>query len=138
MPRLIDSLNDRDAAVRVDAARALAKVGSPAASAVATLMEKLTDDGNGALSSSSAAALAKIGVEAVPVLISALDHPKARVRCLAAHSLGDIGVAARAAVPKLADGLHDESAEVRLAAALALGESRSEAPSLPGAWADLQ
>src|SRR5687767_11014540 len=57
------------------------------------------------LRGSAAAALAKMGKEAVPVLVDALKDNDANIRGHAAHALGQIGPPARDAVPALVQAL---------------------------------
>ena len=76
---------------------------------------------------SAAAALGRIGPEAVPALIAALKDENEHVRESAADVLGDIGPEAKAAVPALIEALKDKDEGVRWRAARALGDIRSEA-----------
>src|SRR5206468_1700770 len=57
---------------------------------------------------------------AIPNLIDALNNSDARVRRVAAESLGKVGPAASAAVPALRRALGDEDNEVRVQASDAL------------------
>jgi CubicO group peptidase (beta-lactamase class C family) len=70
----------------------------------------------------SAIALGKMGGEAVPSLVRALEDQHAIVRAGAALALGKIGPNAKGAVPSLMNLLKDKSPAVREKAAGALGE----------------
>lgn len=102
---LMAALDDADCDVRIGAALALGELG--AAEAAPALVAQLAS-WNGLLSRCAAAALEKIGREAVPALIEALEHPKSQVRMWAARALGRIG--STAAVESLCQVyLYDQS-----------------------------
>lgn len=69
-----------------------------------------------------AAALAKIGVDAIPALVSALDDPDASARTAAGHALALMGPKAADAVPALIVHLSDADENVRRTVARALGQ----------------
>lgn len=79
--------------------------------------------------SAAAAALAKMGLQAVPALIQVVRYDLLEdVRIAAANVLGDIGPEAKGAVPALIQAIgDDEDSGVRFAAAYALGRMGSEA-----------
>lgn len=84
------------------------------------------------LSETAADSLARIGNQALPVLISALNDPDAMVRNNAAKGLARLGEAAQQAVPALTAALSDEDYRVRLNAARALGQiGPGAAPAIP-------
>ncbi len=85
---LIAILDDADCDVRISAAMALGELR--AAKAAPALVAQLSS-WNGLLSRCAADALEKIGEEAVPVLVKALEHTKSQVRMWAARALGRIG-----------------------------------------------
>ena len=102
---LVDRLDDADCDVRISAAMALGELR--AAEAAAALVGQL-ESWSGLLSRCAADALEKIGQEAVPALVKALEHPKSQVRMWAARALGHIG--STAAVEALCQVyLYDES-----------------------------
>jgi len=84
------------------------------------------------ISETAADSLARIGTQALPVLISALRDPDPIVRGNAAKGLARLGEAAQQAVPALTAALADEDDKVRLAAARALGQiGPAAAPAIP-------
>jgi len=85
---LIAILDNTDCDVRISAAMALGELR--AAKAAPALVAQLSS-WNGLLSRCAADALEKIGKEAVPALVKALEHPKSQVRMWAARALGRIG-----------------------------------------------
>lgn len=66
--------------------------------------------------------LGRLGREAVPLLLQALEHADAYVRREATASLGKLGQAAADAVPALSGALRDPDTKVRMGAATALGQ----------------
>jgi HEAT repeat protein len=110
-------LDDRNADVRVVAARALGAIGSPAA--VEPMLAALTRHGLPA--HLVAYALSRIGADAVPALQTALGQDEPAVRATALRALGLIG--AIGSVPAITDVLRQEpDQEVRLAAVTTLGK----------------
>lgn len=85
---------------------------------IARLVEELKYDDRD-VSQPAARELVRVGVPAVPVLITLLSHPDAAVRAKAAEVLGRIGDV-RAVEPLIA-ALQDEDARVLIPAAEALG-----------------
>ena len=75
----------------------------------------------------AADALARIGTQAVPALVDALQDPKPRVRELAALALARMGPEAETSVPELIMALQDSDLEVQRSAARALGQIGPEA-----------
>ena len=64
---------------------------------------------------------------AVPLLVEALKHKKAGVRCFAAVALGQVGPGARDALPALAEAARDKEANVQDAATEAMKKIDPEA-----------
>ncbi|TXR56423.1 HEAT repeat domain-containing protein [Quadrisphaera setariae] len=133
---LADLLHDRDAEVRLVAARALGRAGAPGAvgvldddataRAARALLGALAGERPAAPPDVVARSLLLLGAPAAEALRAALADPAARVRLTAAEVLGRLG--ASAASRDLEDlVLRDPSDEVRARAATALG--RIGAPS---------
>jgi len=102
---LMAALNDADSDVRTCAAMALGELR--AVKAAPALVAHLAS-WSGLLTRCAADALEKIGEEAVPALVKALEHPKSQVRMWAARALGRIG--STAAIESLCQVyLYDES-----------------------------
>lgn len=115
---LMAALDDAECDVRIGAALALGELG--AAEAAPALVAQLAS-WNGLLSRCAAAALEKIGQEAAPALVEALEHPKSQVRMWAARALRCTG--SMAAVESLCRVyLYDESYLARHYAEEALRE----------------
>lgn len=119
IPRLLELLDNADPDVRCWAAWALANTGSSqAVTPLVTALEDIDDDvrtcaamalgelraaqaapalvaqlqsSSGLLTRCAADALEKIGEEAVPALVQALEHPNNQVRIWATRALGRIG-----------------------------------------------
>lgn len=70
----------------------------------------------------AADALGRIGEQAIPGLIAALDSPQAEVRLEASHALALMGTKASPAVAALVKRLDDADEDVRRNAARALGQ----------------
>ena len=117
MPALIKSLQDRDEAVRLNAAYTLGIIGEPAISALSKSLRDRSENTR----LHAAYALGAIGSSAVPMLIDALHDVSWGCRASAAKALGDIGRPACEAVPALSQALRDKSNWVRRHAAEALG-----------------
>src|SRR5262249_24313159 len=120
---LVESLKDREAFVRAEAASILAEMRAKADAAVPALIAALADP-IGFVRSDAAKRLGKIGPKAkpaVPALVNLLKDPDEGVRWTAAHALGDIGSEAKAAVPALLRLEGDPFFEVRGMAPYAIG-----------------
>ena len=154
---LVMALKHKDPAVAYEAVEALGEIGDPAA--VGPLIDALYGDKYSGIRWKAAEALTRIGKEAVPYLVGALENPDEDVRWKAAIALGEIGderaidplirllgdedrfVRSRAAyalgimgepvIGPLADALNDENADLRWGAVMALG--RIQADSATGA-----
>jgi hypothetical protein len=115
---LCDHLKDPDPDVRVVAARALGRIGDPAAAR--PLLAGVAGRRRSVPAHLAAHALAGIGTAGQPALEAALDDPQERVRAVAAEVLGLIG-AIGAAGRVEATLRADRSTEVRIRAARTLG-----------------
>jgi HEAT repeat protein len=133
VPKLVESLRDKDAFVRCEAAEDLGQVGRSARDALPALRLALADS-DAHVRVSAALALARIDKEdrqAVPALLAALEHKDEEVRTRAAGALAELAPRAGAAVPALLAALSgDADATVRATAALALGRVATEAADL--------
>ena len=130
-PVLRRALEDQDAMVAGDAARALGALGTRASASVDALVSTLSHE-NPYVRIYAAEALASIGppaARATPALARALDDPTPGVRWAACEALGSIGPAAQSAVPQLIEALEDEFLYVRIFAAGALGSIGPKAQS---------
>ena len=113
IPLLIDRLDSEDEHIRSWAQQALGEMG-PAA--VAPLVEAMQNAGKPHVLARAAFALEDIGPEAadaVPVLVTALEHPNDQVRRAAADALGAIRSDPARSVPALTKHVDDPSAYVR-------------------------
>lgn len=114
------ALRSERATERYEAAVALGRLGSRAASAIPALAQLADDPTSGA-----ARALGRMGPAAAPAvgtLVDLLSHPVVHVRRQAADALGRIGPAARSTVPDLVSVIQDdEDTEVRWRSAAAIG-----------------
>ncbi|MDT5037404.1 MAG: hypothetical protein QOE03_2589 [Micromonosporaceae bacterium] len=117
VPGLVYLLHDTDRDVRTVAARALGRIGDPAATRA--LLESLA--GRHPVPPQTVAdAVMRMGADAQPALAAALDHSADLVRATAVEVLGLIG--AITVAPRVITALSDDqSPEVRQRAAAALG-----------------
>ncbi len=119
IPGLLEVLEDRDEAVRREAARVLGKIGAVAA--VPSLVVALSDAPD-LVRVSAAEALGRIGQRAtvaIPALIAALKHADDGVSEAAARALVTIGLPA---APALIEAVTDDDARLRKRAATVLTE----------------
>ena len=132
VPQLVEVLEDKDEAVRREAARALGKIG--AAAAVPSLVVALNDAPDDLVRVSAAEALGRIGPRAavaIPALIAALKHAGDGVCDAAACALVRIGLPA---APALIEAVSDDDRRLGLRAAAVLTEIVTAPPgSLPSA-----
>ena len=120
IPELVEGLEDKDEAVRREAARALGKIGASAA--VPSLVVALSDAPDDLARASAAEALGRIGPRAtvaIPGLIAALKHADDGVCDAAARALVMIGLRA---APALIEAVTDFDRRLRLRAAAVLTE----------------
>ena len=104
LQELVRLLGDHDSNVRHYAAMALKEIGPQARTAVAALMDCLSDDNDDLTQGGAAAALGAIGPEAkeaVPALIKLTQKKDSWVPSSAVAALGGIGPEAKDAVPVL-------------------------------------
>jgi len=131
VPALLEALADEDNVVRIDARDALSKLID--SSAIPTLFKRLEEVSD---KQNVAALLIKFKDEAVlNYMIASLKSEDARLRVIAAHTLGQIDD--RTAVPALIFALKDEDDDVRRLAAHALRELKDPV-AVPGLVAVLQ
>jgi HEAT repeat protein len=121
---LRDALADRAAAVRTQAARALGRVGQPAAREAPALVGLLAD-ADETVRCEAAEALGCLGCAdeaVVGALVNTLADASAAVKAAAARALGLLRQDAAAAVPALVPLLQDRDEAVRGAAAASVGK----------------
>jgi HEAT repeat protein len=132
--RLVERIMDKDAFVRVAAARALVAL-PPAPDVALPIWEKALQNADEATIHHAMDALARMGAPAVPRLIDALKHKSMRAQV--AHILGEIGPAAAPATEALAKLAVEADARVATEAALALAkigpEAKAAVPALSAA-----
>ncbi|MBD0337594.1 MAG: HEAT repeat domain-containing protein, partial [Cyanobacteria bacterium Co-bin13] len=97
-------------------------LSSPASAQGAACPLSLSESAVDLESASASADLAACGVETVPILLTALEHPDWQQRAAAAYLLGQLGAEAELAVPALASVLADDHPAVRFTATRALGQ----------------
>ena len=115
---LAKAVTDEDARVRRAAMGSLRAI-QPSPKVIIPLMANILEKGEPGVVMHALHMLSESGDEAIPVLLEALEHPKARYwACLIC---AEKGPAAAKAVPALTKVLGDELAEVRMQAAVALG-----------------
>jgi HEAT repeat protein len=98
---------------------------------IASLIEKLKNDDERE-QWNIVNALQRIGSQAIPTLIKALNNEDGNVRANAASALRSMPAEASSAVPALIEALKDADSKVRASAAGALGNIRAEASSAVG------
>jgi len=126
IPELVEGLEDKDEAVRREAARALGKIGATAA--VPSLVVALSDAPDDLVRASAAEALGRIGSRAtvaIPALIAALKHADDGVCEAAACALVKIGLPA---APALIEAVTDDDRRLHLRAAAVLTEILTARP----------
>ena len=119
LPKLSKALGSKHPEIRMEAAVALARIGSPAKAAVPALRKALKDE-NPDLRTEVMMALASIGPEshgAVPDVVNQLNDADPAIREVACHTLGRIGVSAKEAVPVLQRLVHSSNRNERTDAA---------------------
>jgi HEAT repeat protein len=137
VPALIKALQDDDRQVWAFAVAALAEIGPEAREAIPALIADLARQSRGGrdrdrrqIMVRSAYALSRIGTEAVPPLIAALESEDSGARAGAARALGGMGAQAVAAIPALRANFGHGDLSVRQEAidALALIGAAAVAP----------
>lgn len=124
-PDLVLRLADRDRSVRISAARALGRIGSPSAvPALAAALESGRVPAN-----TVSMAILRIGPGAAPGLVPFLVSPVPRMRVVAAELVGSLGHTESA--PTVEGLLSDPEQLVREAAAHGLGRLASPASVVP-------
>jgi hypothetical protein len=122
IPLLVQSFQDREFDVQLEAISGAGKWGAEAARTVPDLV-LVTKNTNPRLRRVACGALgniANVPQVAIPALLDALHDPVPFVRAEAAWALGRFEAKARIAVPALKELLHDEDREVRFSAEKAL------------------
>jgi HEAT repeat protein len=121
---LAGCLRDDNAAVRLQSAFALGRMGAAAESAVSALGEALPKDKDAAVRKEIAKSLASLGTTASgasAALIDTLQDRDVEVRQAVAIALARVGPPAETALPKLLKAAHDPDKSVRCHAIHALG-----------------
>ncbi len=108
---LIQSLNDKDVIVRINAAASLAEMGDNALTAIPYLIECLSDE-KAEMRKTSSDTIISYEEKALPYLIEALSSSAPRIRRNAAYCLGEIGKPAESAIPELKKLLKDSDQQV--------------------------
>jgi HEAT repeat protein len=124
LPALITALKDPEPSLRLRAALAIQKI-DPKNLKFAPVLEGAMRAGDGRILL-EVGAMGKDGVWAVPTLIGLLSHESAKVRALAAQTLGRIGPAASDATAALQRILQDPNAAVHGAARDALARLQAQ------------
>ncbi|MCG9129912.1 HEAT repeat domain-containing protein [Candidatus Poribacteria bacterium] len=106
---LLESLEDDDEKIRLDAVYRLGRVGEDAVS----YLKKALYGSSESIRNYAGHALSLTGEPAVSTLIEALQHNDDSIRACAAYALGDMGKSAKEAVSVLIDAANDESPMVR-------------------------
>ena len=130
--RLVERIMDKDAHVRVAAARALASL-PPAPEITLPIWEKALQNADETTAHHALDALATLGPAAVPRLIDALKHNKLRTQVI--HILGQIGPASAPATEILASLINDKDPRVATEAVLTLAKIGPEAKASVSALA---
>jgi len=123
---LIKQLKDKDESVRLQAAKALGKLGAAAKNAIPALTDALKDPDEDVRAVAQKALDAISGAmqtaqkDDVPGLIAQLKDKDEAVRLKAAKALEKLGPAAQEAIPALTAALKDKDIEVRTMARKAL------------------
>jgi HEAT repeat protein len=124
--QLVARLKDKDAFVRVAAARGLAAL-PPAPEIMGPIWEKAMQGADETTVQHALDAFAQLGGAAVPRLVEALKHEKMRPQLI--YILGQIGPAAAPATDALAKLINDKNPRVADEAILALGKIGAAAKS---------
>ncbi len=114
VPPLVRDFKEGDESVRLQAADALARLGSAAEPAAPTLVEALHDR---AAAQVALQALQGIGAAAAPSVAKLLEDPNIDFRRIGISLLAQIGPGARSALPSVLKALGDDDTTVRAGAA---------------------
>ncbi len=117
---LLRGIRHSNAAVRIRASRALARLSAPSPDAFPILM-KAVDDPERGVREASIQALGAYGQEVIPTLTQFLNHPDKYVRRNAVWAIGKYGPAARFALSALCNALCDADPRTAAGSAQALG-----------------
>jgi len=127
LQKLVQALQDKDALVRLRAARSLGELGAKAEPAIEALKKALEDEDE------DVRVVAKRAIERIQLqgnpelnqLIANLKDPDALIRLRAAKALGDLGGAAAPALAALKQAMEDEDEDVRRVAQNAIDKISS-------------
>jgi len=119
LPRLVEYIREGSPGAVTEATAILGELGPEAAPAVAPLGQTLA---TGHRAEECAAALARIGAPALPVLVAAMTNRYSAVHTVAARAIGSMGPAASPAIPVLAQMLRDNDWMVKFDAFEALNQ----------------
>lgn len=120
VPDWIKDLQAKELLPRIRALNALMQAGPQARAAAPALLSLFAEPDASFLHPLAGVALSRIGSDAIPELLKALDDPRSGVPAGAAWTLGLLGPLASPAVPALSKALRDKDPSVRQAAAQAL------------------
>lgn len=126
IPALAKALGDEYEPVALNAAYALANMGTPAVNALTGALQDASKD----IARNAAYALSATGPAAAPALADLLGHPAEMVRGYAAYALGEIGTTAADTLPALTHLATDEAEWVRRNVVEALGTLDAPAETL--------
>jgi HEAT repeat protein len=137
---LTETLKDQEAVVQMAALIALGQIGPDAKSALPAMKELAQKADDPRIRSGAVANLAKLGPEAVPVLVELLKVDDSAVRLACLQGLGRQAKPPMAAVANLAEALTDKEPKVRALAAHILGQigpdAKEAVPALTKAATD--
>ncbi len=139
IPALMQAIKDKVMIVRMGAASGLGGIGPKARETIPLLADALEsphEDHN--VKREAAEALGKMGSEAIPALVKALQNTQYFVRRMSARALGEIGGAD--VVPALIKALQDDDRSVQVITAQVLGkigpDAKEAIPALTRALQD--
>lgn len=118
VPALTAGIQDEDQEIRIYATEQIGKFGREAQGPAEPLLFAVLDDSE--VRKSALDTLRQIRTEALPLLITALDHEDASVRLFACETLGFLGPRAEKAIPALEKRLRDDYSFVRQQAEAAI------------------
>jgi len=132
---LTASLTSEDERIRIGAIEALGWMGPDARPAVGTLKAIFPQLSVETLMANHAALvkISGLAAEGVPMLVTRLDHPDARIRRICLERLAELRETAAEAIGPMLICLKDSSGEVRAAAALALACIKAHGTEVVGA-----